>query len=222
MIQTRPGSVHHPYLPETGGTRDTWPAGRRSGHPQARRKLTDSESFRPSGHQRPTRSSARTKQEMLVFARSSERHEPCSPTNLMPPVSPRGQDTAPRRPVIVLAEDDPALRQLIAGALELDGHRVIQVATGGALMTAVQDIVVHGAEGGNLALLISDVRMPELSGLDALKLLRDAELRIPIILITAFSDLWTRTEAARYGARLLDKPLELRVLRKVVRDSLAV
>ena len=123
--------------------------------------------------------------------------------------------------MIILAEDDPSLRELISRALEMDGHRVIQVATGSALMVAVQEIVVRGAEGGALDLLISDVRMPELSGLDALKLLRDAEVRIPIILITAFSDLWTRAEAARYGAQLLDKPLELRLLRKVVRDSLA-
>jgi DNA-binding response OmpR family regulator len=129
--------------------------------------------------------------------------------------------SATRTPVIVLAEDDPALRELIAGALELDGHRVIQVATGSALMTEVQNIVIHGHKGGEVDLLISDVHMPELSGLDALKLLRDANLRVPIILITAFSDLWTRSEAARYGARLLDKPLELRVLRGVVRDSLA-
>ena len=83
-------------------------------------------------------------------------------------------------------------------------------------------VTVHKilTQGGELDLLISDVRMPGLTGLDALKLLRDSELRIPIILITAFSDLWTRTEATRYGARLLDKPLELGVLRKVVRDSL--
>jgi FixJ family two-component response regulator len=51
-------------------------------------------------------------------------------------------------------------------------------------------------------------------------MLRDAEQKIPVILITAFIDLWTRTEAARYGAKLLDKPLELRVLRRLVRESL--
>ena len=130
------------------------------------------------------------------------------------------QSSASRAHVIILAEDDPALRDLIARALELDGHRVIRVATGSALMAAVRSIVLHGAEGGALDLLISDVRMPELSGIDALKLLRDAELNIPIILITAFSDLSTRAEAARYGAQLLDKPLELRVLRSVVRQSL--
>jgi DNA-binding response OmpR family regulator len=136
--------------------------------------------------------------------------------------APRSQNSDGKRAaVIVLAEDDPALRELIAGALELDGHRVIQVATGSALMTEVQDIVMLGRQRGELDLLISDVRMPEMNGLDALKLLRSANVRVPIILITAFSDLWTRAEAARYGARLLDKPLELRVLRSVVRDSLA-
>ncbi|MEI9937915.1 MAG: response regulator [Pseudomonadota bacterium] len=119
--------------------------------------------------------------------------------------------------VIALAEDDPALRELIAAALALDGHRVLQLGNGSALMTSVHKILI---QGGALDLLISDVRMPGLSGLDALKLLRESQLRIPVILITAFSDLWTRTEATRYGARLLDKPLELHVLRKVVSDSL--
>lgn len=122
---------------------------------------------------------------------------------------------------IVVAEDDASLRQLIAEALVRDGHRVVQVATGGALINAVRQIVVDGAGGGQLDLLISDVRMPELTGIDALKLLRDAEIRIPIILITAFGDRWTRAEAARYGARLIDKPLELRALRQAVRDELA-
>ena len=126
----------------------------------------------------------------------------------------------PRPALIVLAEDDQSLRELIAGALELDGHRVIQVATGNALVAAVQRIVIQSDQGDALDLMISDVKMPELSGLDALELLRDAHLRIPIILITAFSDLWTRAQAARYGARLLDKPLELRVLRKLVHDAL--
>ena len=126
-----------------------------------------------------------------------------------------------RTPLIVLAEDDASLRALIAQALGMDGHRVVQVATGHALINAVRQIIIDGAQGGELDLLISDVRMPDLSGIDALKLLRDAELRIPIILITAFSDLWTRAEAARYGARLIDKPLELRVLRQAVREELA-
>jgi DNA-binding response OmpR family regulator len=128
---------------------------------------------------------------------------------------------AVRAPVIVLAEDDAALRGLIAEALTMDGHHVVQVATGNALIDAVKQILAGRAQEGQLDLLISDVRMPELGGVEAIELLRAAELRIPIILITAFSDLWTRAKAARFGARLLDKPLELRVLRKAVREELA-
>ncbi len=139
----------------------------------------------------------------------------------MAPVARASHATLVRTPLIVLAEDDASLRALLAEALGMDGHRVVQVATGSALINAVRQIVIDGAEGGQLALLISDVRMPDLSGIDALKLLRDAELCIPIILITAFSDLWTRAEAARYGARLIDKPLELSVLRRAVREALA-
>lgn len=131
------------------------------------------------------------------------------------------RSSPPRSPtdarVIALAEDDLAVRELIAAALELDGHRVLQLASGSALMVAVHQILL---QGGKLDLLITDVRMPGLSGLDALKVLRECELRIPVILVTAFSDLWTRAEAIRYGARLLDKPLELRVLRKLVLDCL--
>lgn len=149
--------------------------------------------------------------------RDLERHGRCKGSAFMQRL---GRERPLRRPsaarVIALAEDDSALRELIAAALELDGHHVLQVATGSALIVTVNRILI---QGGELDLLISDVRMPGLTGLEALKLLRDSELRIPIILITAFSDFWTRTEAIRYGARLLDKPLELRLLRKVVSDS---
>ncbi|MEO6599441.1 MAG: response regulator [Polyangiaceae bacterium] len=122
--------------------------------------------------------------------------------------------------LILLAEDDASLRELIADALGIDGHRVVQVATGGALISAVNRILVCGEHEGRLDLVISDVRMPEVTGIEALRVLRDAELGVPIILITAFSDLWTRKEAARYGARLIDKPLELRVLRHAVQEEL--
>jgi DNA-binding response OmpR family regulator len=124
--------------------------------------------------------------------------------------------------LILLAEDDASLRELIADALGMDGHRVVQAATGGALITAVKKIVVYGECEGRLDLVITDVRMPELTGIEALRVLRDAELGVPIILITAFSDLWTRKEAARYGARLIDKPLELRVLRHAVQEELTL
>jgi DNA-binding NtrC family response regulator len=120
-------------------------------------------------------------------------------------------------PRIVLAEDDSALRDLLASALEHDGYEVVQAATGNELVDRVRHLVVNGE---TIHLIVSDVRMPKMSGLTVLKLLRDAELTMPVILITAFGDLWTRREAAQYGAVLLDKPVLLRTFRIEVEKAL--
>lgn len=125
--------------------------------------------------------------------------------------------TGKRRVRLVLAEDDSSLRELLASALERDGYEVVQASTGNELIEFIRGIVSRGEE---VDLLISDVRMPTMSGLLALKLIRDAELRMPVILITAFSDLWTQREAAEYGAVLLDKPVHLRTLRDSVKRAL--
>jgi two-component system response regulator AtoC len=123
---------------------------------------------------------------------------------------------------ILLAEDDASLRDLFAQALEADGHRVIRVGTGDALIDEVKRVLQYGADGGVIDLLVSDVRMPKLSGLLALKLLRDAEIRIPVILITAFGDAEMRAQATECGATLLEKPIDLGVFRAAVRRALGL
>ncbi len=122
--------------------------------------------------------------------------------------------------MILLAEDNDELRQLLSSALEVDGHRVVQVGNGAELIDEIRKTSAYGGDG-HIDMVISDVRMPKMSGLTALKLLRDADLQVPILLITAFGDLWTRAEAAEYGALLLPKPVQLSVLRSVVREQLA-
>jgi DNA-binding response OmpR family regulator len=123
---------------------------------------------------------------------------------------------------ILLAEDDAALRELLAMALEAEGHRVIRADTGNAVIDEVKRVLHYGAEGGVLDLLVSDVRMPKLSGLVALKLLQDAEVRVPVILITAFSDIELRAQAAECGATLIEKPIDLGVFRAAVRRALGL
>jgi DNA-binding response OmpR family regulator len=123
----------------------------------------------------------------------------------------------PRRPRIVLAEDDGALRELLASALQYEGYAVVQATTGNELVDQIRRLV---AVGEQIDLVVSDVRMPKMSGLTVLKLLRDAELTMPVILITAFGDVWTRREAGDYGAVLLDKPVLLRTLRSEVEKAL--
>jgi DNA-binding response OmpR family regulator len=121
---------------------------------------------------------------------------------------------------ILLAEDSDELRALLAAALEADGYVVAQAANGSELIDQVRRSALCGGSD-RVDMVISDVRMPRMSGLTALKLIRDADLSIPILLLTAFGDLWTRAEAAEYGALLLPKPVQLSVLRAVVREQLA-
>ena len=121
-------------------------------------------------------------------------------------------------PLIALAEDDPQLRSLLASALETVGYRVLAVATGEHLVASVRRLV---AEGQPLRLIITDVRMPTLGGLEAARILRAAGHSVPLIFMTAFGDAWTRTQAAHLGASLLDKPLSLQVLRRAVTQAIA-
>lgn len=111
---------------------------------------------------------------------------------------------------------------MLASALERDGHRVLRVGTGNGIIDEVRRVLYYGAEGGVLDLLVSDVRIPNLSGVAALKLLRDAEVWVPVILITAFLDPWIRAHAAQYGAALLEKPIDLKGLRAAVRQALTL
>ena len=74
-----------------------------------------------------------------------------------------------------------------------------------------------GEAGGELDLLISDVGRP-VDGLDALRAIRQNGADLRVIFVTSFGDMWTRTEAARHGALLIDKPVELARLRAAVRE----
>lgn len=130
---------------------------------------------------------------------------------------PRGLEA---RPLIVLAEDNAELRALLAAALELVGYRVLQAETGARLVAIVQALL-QGGDGPPPRLIVTDVRMPALGGLDAARALRAAGATTPLIFMTAFGDAWTRARAAELGAVLLDKPLSIGTLRQAVEDALA-
>ena len=115
---------------------------------------------------------------------------------------------------IVLAEDDPTMRELVALALRRDGFEVLEVADGHALARVADAVAADEIE---ICLVISDIRMPGKSGLAMLPILRRSISSPPVLLITAFGDPATHEAAERLGAAgVMDKPFEIDDLRTVV------
>jgi DNA-binding NtrC family response regulator len=133
-----------------------------------------------------------------------------------------GEQPLPRRPVILLAEDDAAMRSLLSSQLRRDGYRVIPCEDGTELVHRIDVFRNHRVPVG-VDLVISDVRMPMISGLELLELVNEATLGIPVILISAFGDVETRGLASmRSAAAFFSKPFDIDQLCAAVRANLPV
>jgi DNA-binding response OmpR family regulator len=119
------------------------------------------------------------------------------------------------KPRVLVADDDAPLRAVVALALGRAGFRVSQAADG---MEAIDRLAGSGARTGcRFVAIVADVRMPGLSGLDVLTVLRCASLETPVLLMSAFVDRDVRAEARALGAAgLVAKPLDLDALTAAV------
>jgi DNA-binding response OmpR family regulator len=115
---------------------------------------------------------------------------------------------------ILLAEDDLEMRRFIAATLRRAHYAVVEAADGMELLDRIEAAVQRGLQ---FAAVISDVRMPLLSGMDVLAILRATATDTPVILITAFGDNATHAEAHDLGAvGILDKPFDMSALTALV------
>lgn len=116
---------------------------------------------------------------------------------------------------VFVAEDDPAMRALLCDRLVHRGYDVAAFGDGRALLAEI-DRTRLGPDGPDL--VISDVRMPGVTGLQALEVMRNQfDWHVPIIMITAFGDVETHAEAYRRGATaLFDKPFDVGALLRQV------
>jgi two-component system sensor histidine kinase RpfC len=119
--------------------------------------------------------------------------------------------------LILVTEDNPVNQKVTRRILEHAGHRVEVVASGEAALAAL--------ETGSFDLLITDVNMPGMSGIDLVKLIRVAAMgggeRLPIIALSADATLDTRSECETAGVDVfLTKPVEARRLLDAVEGLL--
>jgi len=102
-------------------------------------------------------------------------------------------------PLVVIVDDDAAVRAALAFTVELDGYSVVTCPDAAALL-ALDLPAKRGC-------LILDERLPDISGLAALAQLRLAGCRLPAVLITSHPNRRLRQAAQRAGAPILEKPL---------------
>ena len=118
---------------------------------------------------------------------------------------------------MLLAEDDDAFRQLIAASLEADGFEVWQARDGEELLAEIEAALARAPGGVDSCIVVTDMNMPGLGGLDVLAVLRCAAVSTPLILMTAFADDEVYREARELGSiTVLSKPFAIETIRSAV------
>lgn len=115
------------------------------------------------------------------------------------------------RPRIAIVDDDPGQRQLLANALERAGYDTVRCEDGPRGLEAAAEA----------SLMLLDVRMPGMSGLEVLEKVKKDRPQLPVILLTAYIDVRDAVNAMKQGALdYLEKPVDLDELIAAVDDAL--
>ncbi|RAI43059.1 response regulator FixJ [Rhodoplanes roseus] len=116
--------------------------------------------------------------------------------------------------VVHVIDDDESVRKSLDFLLRAAGFRTATYETALAFLNALPDV--------SSGCIVTDVKMPEVSGVDLLKRLRDMHVRLPVIVITGHADVPMAVEAMKNGAvDFLEKPFDDEVLLVSVRAALA-
>lgn len=114
---------------------------------------------------------------------------------------------------VLIADDDRLVRTILGDLLAGLGHEVVAAANGAEALEV--------CERERPELLILDLLMPKLSGLDALHALRGRGVKVPAILLTAISDVSFREmDGAEVVEVVLEKPVTRRTLERALSRAL--
>jgi two-component system response regulator PilR (NtrC family) len=96
------------------------------------------------------------------------------------------------QPKILLVDDEPSIRQLLSYRLRKEGYDVVMAENGHDAIATL--------EKGGVDLLVSDIRMPDMSGVEVLRAAKALDPDILGVMITAYASKETSIEALRLGA----------------------
>jgi DNA-binding NtrC family response regulator len=117
-------------------------------------------------------------------------------------MAPEAHSSHNEAPRILIVDDDPGQRSLLNSFLQSQGFDTVVVDSGERALEVLRD--------GKFDMMISDVRMPGMTGLETLRRARKEHAMLPVLLVTAFTDVRDAVAAMRDGAvNYLSKPIDL-------------
>jgi CheY-like chemotaxis protein len=159
-----------------------------------------------------------------LLKRSGSQTGKGTPPGTLPPNGP-GEDSASHRKghaslpqeteTILLAEDEPSLRRLIARVLRAQGYTVLEAADGNEALALAQ------ANGVKIQLLVTDVIMPGLSSKMLAEWLKQVNPGVKVLFISGYiNNNAVRDAMSKPGTFFLQKPFSPTDLSKKVREAL--
>lgn len=114
--------------------------------------------------------------------------------------SPLARDVDTVKPIILVVDDDPAVRDALKFSLEVEGLTVHTCGSGMALLS-------H-PDLEQASCIVLDYKIPEMDGFEVLEKLEERSIQVPVILITSPVPTQIRARARRAGVgHILEKPL---------------
>lgn len=114
---------------------------------------------------------------------------------------------------ILIVDDERSIRNTLKDILEFEKHQIVLAENGKTGLDA--------ALNQTFDLIFSDIKMPEMDGIELLSVLREQEIEAPVVMISGHGNIETAVECIKKGAfDFIEKPIDLNRLLVTVRNAL--
>ena len=117
------------------------------------------------------------------------------------------------KPSILIVDDDEVMQETLSDVLRKRGYEIFSVGSGNGALPMIEKNVID--------LILLDMRLPDIDGLEVLKKIKEFDNEILVIMMTAYSDVQTAVSAMKSGAYdYINKPFELEELKLLIEKGL--
>ena len=117
------------------------------------------------------------------------------------------------KPSILIVDDDEVMQETLSDVLRKRGYEIFTVGSGNGALPMIEKNVID--------LILLDMRLPDIDGLEVLKKIKEFDNEILVIMMTAYSDVQTAVSAMKSGAYdYINKPFELEELKLLIEKGL--